>query len=183
MKKYIITTLFTLIVIALNLDINAAVPSYPSQVSKTTDTATIIHSLPTKDKVITQLQIFSTMSAEKFGEMRGKKLNLLERWAYKFTQHNVKGLLKRNHYWDSPSTTVKILAFCAGFFFGSLALFIESSNGGRKNRIKIMKWMWFGFGTFLLPIIYYSINPLPFLCWLILLQLSCFLATLCLVKP
>jgi len=159
----------------------SAVPFNNATFFKTVDTATVAPS-STRNQVITQLKLFSTISEEKLGEMRGKKLNLLERWTYKFTQKRFNHLLKRNEDWDAPSTSEKILAFFSGFFFGILALYIENS-AQVFNRRKIMLWIGLGFGASLLVMLGYFIFPIQLIAYLGGLQLVSMLITLFLLDP
>ena len=179
MKKLTIVALLSLMV--LNQYAIAAVPFDDINHLKTLDTAISTQS-STRNQIIAQLNTFSTLSAEKYGEMRGKKLNLLERWVFKLNQKRVKYLLERNDDWDEPSTSDKILAFLAGFFFGSLALYIE--NLSRVfNRKKIMIWIGIGFGASLLVILGYFIFPIQAIAYLGGLQLLSILITLFLIDP
>ncbi len=96
---------------------------------------------------IAQMKAFANISVEKYGELRGKKLNLFEKLAFKTNQKRAKNLLKAYGKHDEPNVLSKISWLVKGLLFGPLALLFGYLFLKDDDR-ELIKWIWFGFAGF-----------------------------------
>lgn len=121
----------------------------PSTINETATTSVA----PKKELSVTdalrvaQMKAFAGMTAEKYGELRGKKLNLLEKLAFKANQQRAKNLLKAYSKHDEPNVLSKISWLVKGLLFGPLALLFGYLFLKDDDR-ELIKWIWFGFAGF-----------------------------------
>lgn len=98
-----------------------------------------------KDELrIEQMKLFVSLTPEKYGELRGKKLNFIEKASFNLSKHRMKQMLKYYQYGDGPSTLSKISWLLKGLLFGPIALalgYIFLKDDDRE----LIKWIWFGF--------------------------------------
>jgi len=140
--------LVLLVLLAMNFYGMTAVPVSKIDPPKKTEIVNE-NQLSKEDQLkIDELKMISSMSAEKYGELRGKKLNFVERLAYKATQKRANHLLKK--YIDEGTRDVlrKITSFCEGLLFGLLAVLLGYIflRGDDK---KYIKWIWYGFAAWI----------------------------------
>ena len=50
------------------------------------------------------MKLFISLTPEKYGELRGRKLNIFERFSFNTSQRRMKKMLKRYEYGDEPTT-------------------------------------------------------------------------------
>ncbi len=130
-----------------NFYLSAAVPIYTSTKDIASNMAQFQSLHP-----IEQLKNITSMNAEQFGKMRGKKLNLMERLAFKMVQNRAKHLLrdKKSDTDNDNDNANNVLAFLVGMLssfilpvtsslvFGIVLLFYKG-----KNR-DLLKWALIG---------------------------------------
>ncbi len=105
-------------------------------------------SLPKKDQIrLAQMRQFISMSPDEYGKLSGHKLNFLERFSFKISQHRMKKMLKRYEYGDGPNTLSKISWLLKGLILGPIALLIGYLFLKDDDR-ELIKWIWFGFAGF-----------------------------------
>jgi hypothetical protein len=140
--------LFVLVMLlAFNCGVFAAVlPSATS--NNTTASEAPKKQLSVTDELrIAQMKAFASMTAEKYGEVRGKKLNLFEKLAFKANQKRAKNLLKAYSKHDEPNVLSKISWLVKGLLLGPIALLIGYLFLKDDDR-ELIKWIWFGFAGF-----------------------------------
>jgi hypothetical protein len=59
-----------------------------------------------------------SLTPEKYGELRGRKLNIFERFSFNTSQRRMKKMLQHYEYGDEPNTLQKISWLLKGFLFG-----------------------------------------------------------------
>ena len=105
-------------------------------------------SLPKKDQIrIAQMRQFISMTPEEYGKLSGHKLNFIEKFSFKISQHRMKKMLKRYDYGDGPNTLSKISWLIKGLLLGPIALIIGYLFLKDDDR-ELIKWIWFGFAGF-----------------------------------
>ena len=67
---------------------------------------------------VAQMKFFISLTAEKYGELRGKKLNALERFYFHASQKRMKKMLKLYDSGDEPNTLQKINWLLKGYYSG-----------------------------------------------------------------
>jgi len=136
--------LFTILsVFILNLNAHTALPSSASSKSKTESTTNLQQSKEEELRVA-QMKLFVGMSLKDYEQLKGKKLNFLERVSFKLSQRRMKQMLMHYDYGDSPTTLQKISWFFKGLLFGPLALLVAYIFARDEER-ELIKWIWFGF--------------------------------------
>ena len=126
----------------------AAVPISTIDLPKKADTANVQQLSKEEQLKISELKLISSMSAEKYGELRGKKLNLFERLAYNASQKRANHLLKEYRDGDARDVLRKISSFCEGLLFGLLAVLLGYLFLRGDDR-QYIKWIWYGFGAWI----------------------------------
>ncbi len=96
---------------------------------------------------IAQMKLFISLTPEKYGELRGKKLNFLEKFSFKVSQRRMKKMLKHYEYGDGPTTLQKISWLLKGLILGPVALLLGYLFLKDEER-ELIKWIWFGFAGF-----------------------------------
>jgi hypothetical protein len=104
-----------------------------------------------KQMYLAQMRAFVSMSVEKYGELRDKKLNTLERLAFKMNQKRAKSLLKAYSKHDEPNVLSKISWVAKGFLLGPIALILGYLFLKDDDR-ELIKWIWFGFAGFVVVV-------------------------------
>ena len=105
-------------------------------------------SLPPKDQIrIAQMRQFISMTPEAYRKLSGYKLNFIEKFTFKISQHRMKKMLKRYDYGDGPNTVTKISWLLKGLFLGPIALILGYIFLKDDDR-ELIKWIWFGFAGF-----------------------------------
>jgi len=149
MKKLILT-LVTILV--LNLHDWAAVPSISYPMShKVEIPGDPVQSLKIKLRII-QMRQFIELTPEKYWELRGKKLNFVERFSFKTSQRRMKKMLKQYESGDGPTTLQKISWLLKGLILGPIALLIGYLFLKDEER-ELIKWIWFGFAGFVIIVV------------------------------
>ena len=104
----------------------------------------ISHQLSKEDSVhLNQMKLLTSMTAEKYGELRGRKLNLLQRLAFNFSKQRMKRVLNPFTNGDEPSILSKISWLLRGIVLGPIALLIGYLTLKDEDR-QLIKWIWFG---------------------------------------
>jgi hypothetical protein len=96
---------------------------------------------------IDQMKLFISLTPEKYGELRGKKLNFPEKLSFKVSHRRMKKMLKHYEYGDEPTTLQKISWLCQGLLLGPIALIVGYLFLKDEER-ELIKWIWFGFAGF-----------------------------------
>ncbi len=91
-----------------------------------------------------QMKAFASMTVENYGELRGNRLNVFEKLAFKVNQRRAKNLLKTYSKHDEPNVLTKISWLCKGILLGPIALLIGYLFLKDDDR-ELIKWIWFGF--------------------------------------
>lgn len=99
------------------------------------------------DLRVAQMKLFIELTPEKYGQLRGKKLNIFERFSFKSSQRRMKKMLKYYEYGDEPTTLQKISWLLKGLILGPIALLIGYIFLKDEQR-ELIKWIWFGFVGF-----------------------------------
>ena len=90
---------------------------------------------------ITAMKEFVTLSPKQYGELRGKKLSLVEKVEFKIVQKKLK---KQLSYYDGDgSEGFNFGGFALGFFLGLIGALLSFISKDRNFR----KWAWIGFGS------------------------------------
>ncbi|MEO6547397.1 MAG: hypothetical protein ABIN94_05335 [Ferruginibacter sp.] len=143
--KLIILTLT--VILFLTTNIQAAVPSLIPRLA--VQTAAIIKPIRSdmQNYRVAQMKQFIGLTADRYGVLRGKKLNFLEKISFHVTQRRMKKMLKTYEYGDEPTTLQKISWLLKGLLFGPLALLFGYLFLKDEER-ELIKWIWFGFAGF-----------------------------------
>ena len=99
------------------------------------------HELKTDSASINQIKMLSALTAAKYGELKGKKLNALQRLAFNLSKQRMKSLLK--HLSAEPNILSKISWLLKGVLLGPIALAIGYLIFKDEDR-ELIKWIWFG---------------------------------------
>lgn len=141
----LIFTLFTIFILCPNGQSALVSPSFPLS-PKIENVDNPIRS--EKDQFrIAQMKLFIRLTPEKYGELRGRKLNFLERFSFNVSQRRMKKMLKNYGYGDGPTTLEKISWLLKGLLLGPIALLIGYLFLKDDDR-ELIKWIWFGFAGF-----------------------------------
>jgi len=92
--------------------------------------------------MIMQMKWFVHLTSADYEKLRGKKLNFIERVAFKLNQRRMKQMLK--HYKEEPGIFNKIGWLVKGLLFGPLAVLLAYIFLRDDDR-ELIKWVWFGF--------------------------------------
>jgi len=99
------------------------------------------HELKSDSARINQIKMLSALTAAKYGELKGKKLNALQRLAFNLSKQRMKSLLK--HLSAEPNILSKISWLLKGVLLGPIALAIGYLIFKDEDR-ELIKWIWFG---------------------------------------
>lgn len=110
-----------------------------------------IHSLPeasqTKDQDqlrVEQMKKFVRFTIADYEQLKGRKMNFLERASFKLTQKRMKKMIKAYDYGD-VSALQKIGWLLKGLLLGPIAVLLAYLFTTEDDR-KLVKWAWIGFG-------------------------------------
>jgi hypothetical protein len=135
----LLCTFFVLLI--FNCSIRAAVPLYAVlPATEPADNTT----LQKGDQLhIAQMKLFLSLTPATYGKLRGRKLHLPERIAFRLTQRRMKKMLTM-YDGDGPDTLQKISWFFKGLILGPIALILGYLLLKDDER-ELIKWIWFGF--------------------------------------
>lgn len=88
-----------------------------------------------------QMKVLSALTAAKYGELKGKKLNVLQRLAFNLSKQRMKSMLKNLS--AEPNVLSKISWLLKGILLGPIALGIGYLIFKDEDR-ELIKWIWFG---------------------------------------
>jgi hypothetical protein len=95
---------------------------------------------------VAQMKKFCSLSAEEYGKLRGKKLNLFEKISFKLSQRRMRQMLKHYEYGE-VTTLQKISWLIKGLLLGPIAVILAYIFIPEDER-ELIKWVWFGFAGF-----------------------------------
>lgn len=98
-----------------------------------------------------QMKIFSALSVKEYEQLKGKKLNFLQRFAFKTSQHRMKKMLKGYDKEAVATTLQKISWLLKGILLGPIALLLGYTFLKGDER-ELIKWIWFGFAGWVIVI-------------------------------
>ena len=88
-----------------------------------------------------QIKMLSALTAAKYGELKGRKLNFLQRLAFNLSKQRMKSMLKKLS--AEPNVLSKISWLLRGILLGPIALAIGYLIFKDEDR-ELIKWIWFG---------------------------------------
>ena len=144
MKKLFLTLLA---IAVLNVPDYAVASSVIEPSASSTATVTGPAHSPAMQLRIAQMKFFVGLTPEQYGNLKGKKLNLLEKMAFKVSQKRMKKMLQHYDYGDEPTTLSKISWLLKGLILGPIALLLGYLFLRDEER-ELIKWIWFGFAGF-----------------------------------
>ena len=137
--------LFTLLsVFILNFNARPALPALATFSSTKTEALTNSSQSKEEQLRVAQMKRFAGMSLKDYEQLKGKKLNFIERISFRLSQRRMKKMLMYYDYGEAPTTLQKISWLLKGLLFGPLALlfgYIFMKDDERE----LIKWIWFGF--------------------------------------
>ncbi|MES1224761.1 MAG: hypothetical protein ABUT20_55230 [Bacteroidota bacterium] len=96
-----------------------------------------------KDHMRRQLQWFAGLTLKDYESLRGKKLNMFEKFSFRINQRRAKQMLKHAD-WDEVTVWQKISWCFKGLILGPIALILGYIFLKDEERV-LIKWIWFGF--------------------------------------
>ncbi len=97
---------------------------------------------------VAQLKHFVGLTTKDYEKAYGKKLNFIEKAAFKISQKRAKKMLKVYASGNEPTTLLKISWLLKGLLFGPIALLVGYLFLKDEER-ELIKWIWYGFAGFL----------------------------------
>ena len=106
----------------------------------------VLNTPPSKEMLqVAKMRWFASLSTEQYSKLRGKKLNLMERWSFHLSQNRMKKMLKHYDYGEI-STLQKISWLLKGLLLGPIAIALAYIFLRDEER-ELIKWTWFGFAA------------------------------------
>ena len=144
MKK--LTTSICLVLFSLMLSLIVR-PAQAASIAAVVSNPAVLNSPPSKEMVqLAKMRWFASLSIEDYSELKGKKLNFMERFSFRLSQNRVKKMLKRYDYGD-VTVLQKISMLLKGLLLGPIAVLLAYLFVGEDER-ELIKWVWFGFAGF-----------------------------------